>query len=321
VIAHKKYFLAGRVGAGHLQSQWFLISTRLFKVVVIMKTSLLAFFLLTALCLSVSAASVKLVSPIEKAISSNGGDAPQIDLGVIGPGQKLEIVAEVKTGEVSQGGETDSKKEAEWDLLEVVPESLPAGWSGQNSLRYESPMKAFLVVAKNAPDGEYSFEFRAKDEFEGVKPVVFRGKAKVSREVLDLRIAGEPVKLESRQTGIYSVEVYNKGSANDVFEVSISGLPKAIEGSTYSKSVFVPFNSKLAIPIQVQAPETGQFQITIRAASLSSPAIAASKTTVLFAGTSLASDLRAAARGVLLFPTVAGSVYALLGLIAGVLLG
>lgn len=287
------------------------------------KSNLLIFSVVSLLAFSLfaGAAQVKVISPVEKTISFGGGDAPQLDLGAIGPGQKLEIIAEVKTGEKSQAGQTDSEKEAEWDLLEVVLESLPSGWSGQNSLRYESPMKAFVVVAKDAPDGEYSFIFRTKDEFEGVQPVTFRAKAKVARNLLDLRIAGEPVKLESGQTGIYLVELQNKGSANDVFEVTLAGLPKAFEGSTYSKSVFVPLNSKITVPIQVQAPENGEFPVTISASSLSSDAITSSETTTLFAGSSLASDLRAAARGVLLFPTAASSFYAMLGLVAGIFLG
>lgn len=281
----------------------------------------LALLAMALLSSSASAAVLKVVSPIEKTISASPGDEAQLDLGLVGPGQKLELVAEVKAGETSKAGETDSVREGEWDLLEVVAQSLPAGWNGQNSLRYETPMKAFVVVAKDAPDGEYSFAFRSKDEFEGVEPITFRAKARVAREVMEMRIAGEPVKLESGQKGVYSIELHNKGSANDVFEVSVSGLPKALEGGTGSKSVFVPFNSKASVQIEVQAPETGEFPITVRATSLSSPAISSEKTTTLFAGTSLVSDLRAAARGVLLFPTAASALYALLGLVAGVLLG
>ncbi len=283
-----------------------------------------ALLLVLAVSLQASAASVKVISPVEKTLSAEQAASEEsvLDLGLVGPGQKLEIVVSTKAGEVSKGGQTDSRKEAEWDLLEVVQSSLPRGWQGQNSLRFETPMKAIIVVAKDAPDGEYSFVFRTKDDFEGVSPVSIKAKAAVRKDVVNLRITGEPVKLESGQKGIYAIELENKASASDVFQLDVAGLPKAFEqGEVGGKTILVPFNSKITVPVEVQAPETGEYKLSFSAVSLSSPAITSSKTTTLFAGTTLASDLKAAARGVLLFPTAASPIYSLLALAAGIFLG
>lgn len=278
--------------------------------------------LLVLLILPANAGVVKVISPVGQTLSeSEGGLLPEVDLGVVGPGQKLEIIVSTETGEISKGGQTLSTREAEWDLLEVVSDSLPRGWLGQNSLRFESPMKAFVVVAKDAADGEYSFLFRTKDDLEDVTPFSFKAKARVKRNVLELKIVGEPVKLESKHVGVYVIELQNQANANDVFDLTVSGLPKAFEEGTGERTVFVPFNSRVTVPIQVEAPELGEFELEFKAVSLSSPAISSSKTTTLFAGTSLVSDLRAAARGVLLFPTAASSIYALLSLAASLLLG
>jgi len=265
-----------------------------------------------------AAAHVKVLAPVEKTVDVGNADA--LDLGLVGPGQKLELIVSVGAGEISKAGQTDSKKEAEWDWLQVVHSSLPQGWSGQDSLRFESPMKAFVVVAKDAPDGDYYFEFKVNDDFEGVTQMTIKAKARVRRELLSLRIVDEPVKLESNTKGTFQIELHNLASANDAFQLSLSGLPHQTEENT-GQQIFVPLNSKVKVSVPVTAAEVGEYAIEFKAVSLSSPAIWDAKGTTLFAGTTLTSDLKAAGRGMLLFPSAAAAIYSLLSVLSGIFLG
>ncbi len=266
------------------------------------------------LCSLASAASVSVVDPIRVEILAEEAllEDKSIDLGVVGPGQKLELVAQVATGEISRGNETVSQNEADWDQLEVVDESLPSAWKGRDSLRFETPMKALVVVDKAADDGEYAFLLRTRDDFEGVNPITFKAKARVASDVLEMRIAGEPVKVEPAAQTVYQLELFNKGSANDVFEIAVEGLPKENEAR---QTAFAPHNSKVVVNFALTAPEAREYRLAFTATSLSSPRITSRATTTLFVGSTLFTDLKAAARGVLLFPGAEQLIYSILALV------
>ena len=283
------------------------------------KTFVFGVFVLL-LVAAAQAAKVEIVDPVVVTIDAQGALLPDraVDLGLVGPGQKLELIAFTDTGEISRGNETISGNNADWDRMEIVSDSLPRGWVGQDGLRYESPMKALVVVEKNTPDGEYNFLLRTVDEFEGVSPLTFRASARVSRDVFGIRVAGEPVKVPSKSTAVYQLELSNKGSANDVFEVKVSGLPKELESK---QTFFIPHNAKVTVDFPVAAPETGEFRLEFTGTSLSSDRITASTATTLFVGTSLWTDLKAASRGVLLFPGAEQLTYAVLGFASGVIQG
>ncbi len=280
-----------------------------------MKALLLAVLLLFAA--SARASQVEIIDPVKVVINAQDALLPDraVDLGVIGPGQKLELIAYTDTGEISRGNETISSKNADWDRMEVLADSLPRNWVGTDSLRYESPMKAFVVVNRNAADGDYNFLLITIDEFEGVSPLTFRAKAQVTSDVFSLRIAGEPVKVPSRAAAVYQLELENRGSASDVFEVKVAGLPRELEAK---QTFFVPHNSKVTVDFLVQAPETGEFLLEFTGTSLSSDRISSSAPATLFVGTSLLTDLKAASRGVLLFPGAEQLAYAVLGFASGV---
>ncbi|MBI3588484.1 hypothetical protein HY095_04780 [Candidatus Micrarchaeota archaeon] len=261
---------------------------------------------------------VKIIEPVQLTVQASQAGTPEseIDLGLVGPGQTVELIASRSTGEISRNNETQSRNEATWDQVEVLRDKLPLGWVGQDSLRFEDPMKPVIVVAKQAPDGEYEFILKARDDYEGTPPLYFNAKARVSRSVLEARIAGEPVKAEPRSQVAYQIELNNLGSANDVFEVKVSGVPKELETG---KTFLVPHNSKKTFDFTIQAPESGEFPLTFTVTSLSSPAITSTARTTLFVGSSLLTDMKAAARGVLLFPSAQVVAYSLLAFIGSVM--
>jgi hypothetical protein len=119
----------------------------------------------------------------------------------------------------------------------------------------------------------------------------------------------------SRSTAVYQLELENKGSASDVFEVKVTGLPKELEAS---QTFFVPHNSKITFDFPVKAPETGEFRLEFTGTSLSSNRIKSMAATTLFVGTSLLTDLKAASRGVLLFPGAEQLAYAVLAFASGI---
>ncbi len=264
------------------------------------------------------AVHVAVVDPVSKTIEAGEALLPDkaIDLGLVGPGQKLEIIVDRDMGEISQANATVSQREALWDNLRVEKESLPKGWQGQDGLKYDKPLKAFVVVAKDASDGGYSFLLQASSDYEPFAPITFKAGATVSKDVLAARVAGEPVKAAPRTQVVYQLELENKGSASDAFQVSINGLPGGLQAG---KNVFVPHNAKVTVDFPVTAPEAGEYRVGFTATSLSSKGISASAGTTLFVGSSLLTDAKAAARGVLLFPSAEQLAYAFLGLVGSLL--
>ena len=239
-----------------------------------------------------------------------------IDLGVVGPGQTLEIIVSNDTAKISRGNKTDSQHNADWDVLQVVSETLPLNWIGEDSQRYENPLKARVIVSKDAPNGDYEFSFKAIDEFEEVAAESFSARARVTRDVLETTLLSEPVKTEPKTTAEYVVEIKNKGSASDVFQVTLESNTRAIKAE---RTLLVRHNSVATVRFSFETPERGEYPLTFTVTSQSSPNISKTISTHLFVGSNLASDLKAAARGLLLFPTSQSAVYAILALIGNAL--
>jgi len=255
-----------------------------------------------------SAASVKAVSPASQELQSGSA----IDLGLVGPGQTFELDASRVTGELAKV--SAQPKQALWDKLFVG--ILPDGWIGSDSKFYEEPLRAFITVAKDAPDGEYDFKMRMLDEYEGTPPLEFNPAITVSKDVLELSIIEKKIVSGVGQPAVYFVRLKNKSSASDLFDLTASGLPATWK---YSQRVFVPFKSEVLVPYEVLATDQGEFTITFNAVSLSSDEIRASDTAQLITQSSLLLDLQAASRGVLLFPGIEQAVYSLLAFIGTLL--
>jgi len=276
-----------------------------------LRATLLTLFLAFALLGGMASASHVVVSkPVAKVIDAGSNDI--LDLGVIGPGQKVELVVERGTGEMHEL----YGREKSWDLLKVDPDSLPPVWEGVDSLTYENPMKAFIIAAKDAPDGEYVFSLTVIDELEGTPPQTIKAKVTISRDVLDFEPVTESVSAGGGQPAIYTFRLTNKGSASDVFEIRIvGGLPSRW---TFSKQVFVPFGSSVEAQYEVVSEEYGKFPVRFKAVSLSSEDIFKETTAELVAMSSLYLEAKATSHGILLFPSVEQAVYSFIGFLANV---
>lgn len=246
---------------------------------------------------------LKVLSPVKQTVFGKG---QVIDFGVVGPGQKIEIIASRETNNFVAGGE------ASWDRLLIPKEGLPEGWSNEDSYLYESPMKAFVLVSKDAEDGDYFFDLKTYDEYEGTPEILFKGKVSVSKEVLSFEAQNKHVFSGVGQPAVFLLKLVNHGSASDGFIITISGLPKKW---SYSKKVFVPFNSEQIVSYELIGFEKGEFPITFEATSLSSNKISKKTNAFLRTETSLLKDASASSHGILLFPTVEQFVYSLLGLL------
>ena len=111
--------------------------------------------LIALLILAFSASATKL--PVLEPVASTVSDGGFVDLGTVGPGQTAEIIAESK---ITEGG--TSGQGGIYDHLVFL--NVPPGWKGTDSEKYGSPMKAIVVVAKDAPDGDYRLTMEAVDE-------------------------------------------------------------------------------------------------------------------------------------------------------------
>ncbi|MBI5224307.1 hypothetical protein HY989_00390 [Candidatus Micrarchaeota archaeon] len=250
---------------------------------------------------------VMMVQPFQTEIHE--GDL--IDLGTVGPGQKLEI-------EIAQTSNIYDFNGAEevWNRLKIDDSSLPLFWRSDYSLRYEANPKAFVYVSEQTSDGDYEFSlYTERDYGTAAKyPVHFKAKVKVSKDVFKLEISQKSVTGGANQPTVFLIDLTNTGSASDAFNIeAISGLPSAWK---YKKQVFVPHNSRKQIQYEVVASEQGDFFLTFKGTSLSSDFIASEDTATLSAKSTLIQDMKSTANGVLLFPFLTQSVYYLMGLIA-----
>jgi len=271
--------------------------------------ALIAFtLLLTFLAPGVFASHLVVIDPV----SQTAGVTDTVDLGIVGPGQKLEVVATRASGEKAKG--IAYEKEASWDRLFIIPQELPPGWSSEDSKWYEEQMHAFVTVAKDAEDGIYFFKARAFDEYEGVSALEVTFKVTVSRDLLEAQLVEKTISVGVEQPALFYLRLKNKSSASDAFEIKVSGPPST--GAGVTRKAYLRHNSEDIIPIELFEGERGEYRVNFEVTSLSSDAIKAKDSAMLFIFTSLLHDMQAVSHGVLLFPTAEQPIYALLGLIA-----
>jgi len=255
-----------------------------------------------------AASHLIVINPVLQTASAND----IVDVGIVGPGQKLEIVATRASGE--KAAKITYEKEALWDRLFIIPNELPPGWSSEDSKWYEEQMHAYVTVAKDAEDGVYFFKARAFDEYEGVPALEVTFKVTVSRDLLEAQLIEKTVSVGVEQPALFHLRLKNKSSASDVFEIKVSGPPSTGAGTT--RKAYLNRNSEDVIPIELFEGERGEYRVNFEVKSLSSNAINARDSAMLLVFTSLLHDMQAVSHGVLLFPTAEQPVYALLGLIA-----
>ena len=258
--------------------------------------------LLVLLCVLVSAAHVTVWKPVQEVLEGGGS----LNLGIIGPGQKVEIVIDRGSGEDNPSG-----GEALWDRAIVEEATLPLGWSKEDGKFYESPMRAYVSAAKDTPDGEYEFYLTVIDEYERAPTTRVKCKVIISRNVFQASLADNAVVAGVDQPATYYLFLKNNSSASDSFEVTVKGLPG---GLLEPRKVFVPYKSERLIAYPVSSSEAGSFALEFNVKSLSSSSMNASLPATLEAERSLYQDMRATSHGVLLFPSLQQVIYALFGL-------
>lgn len=263
------------------------------------------FFAFVLLSTIASAAYLTVKEPVSQQLN----DFASLDLGVVGPGQKLEVVALRPAGEQSKN--TPNKAEALWDAVRI--DGLPEGWKAEDSKVYENNMKVFVTLPDNAADGEYAFNLRTLDEYDGLQPLVVKAKVRVSRDMVGMSVQNPEIRAGVSQPAIYYIKIRNPSSASDAFEITAKGLPSQWK---YSKQAFVRYNSEEVVPYEVVGAEQGDYNVEITVKSLSSPLITSTGKVKLSTRSSVALDMQAASHGILLFPTVQQTVYSLLALIS-----
>ncbi len=256
--------------------------------------------------LAAAAPHVQVVDPVSQTVFAE----QTIDLGVVGPGQRLEVEIQVGTGEM----DAVTNKEKDWDKLFVQASSLPSGWKSLDSLRYEKKMKAIVLVSKDASDGTYQFKLNTEDEYEGTPAVYFNAKVRVSHDVFNFDILQDAVKAGVDQPAVYTLRLSNVGSASDAFRIEVGkGLPSSW---TYTREIFVPHNSVRDVQYEVVGTDQGEYTVQFKVTSLSSEKIGGEASAGLVVRSSLIEDMKATTRGMLLFPTIEQIVYNLVGLVA-----
>ncbi|MEM4389343.1 MAG: hypothetical protein QXG98_01635 [Candidatus Micrarchaeia archaeon] len=272
-----------------------------------MMRALAVLALVSSLALAIAPGEVNILYPVFKTVRS--GD--NVTLGIIGPGQTISLTADAlvtEGGIFGQGGR--------WDQL-VITEA-PPGWTWSDSLIYEQPLRAKITADPSASDGLYVIraavvDFGDKEKIGG--NVSFDVLVKVSRNVVGIEVAPLVVTTGAGQPAGYYVTVRNNGTANDVFEVTSSGVPLW----EFRRDVFVPAGGERTVIYEVVSEEERELSIVLRARSRSSPLIFDEKSARLVVRTDLIGDWRATGHGNLLFPLVEGPIYGLVGLLANFL--
>lgn len=250
---------------------------------------------------------VTVVDPTSSTLQQGG----IVDLGVVGPGQKIEIVVQRQSGEISS--RDYGNVEGLWDKLSVIDSSLPQGWSKEDSKFYEKQLKAFVTVAKDATEGDYAVQFHAFNEYNSIPSVDFQGKIRVSKHVFEMSLVKEPVTIGVREQAEFVFKLKNLGSASDSFSLTASGLPKEL---VHTQSQFIQHNSEIEVPYSFNTTERGEFHVSFESDSLSSSEVNSNVSTFLYVGSGLVGDAKAATNGIMLFPSIEGTVYSLITFVA-----
>ena len=272
-----------------------------------MENVVLAISFMVFLATALHAINVEMKEPIVKSIS----DGETVELGTIGPGQTLALT--VKGTEIGKGG-----LQANWGVLGVL--EVPPGWQGFDSDVYAKNMKATIKADPNAPDGVYVVKLiltecenkTATCEFQqGLGQITFYGKIKISRDVMKTAVPQVDVTTGVGQPARYPVKIENKGAANDIFEISVEGVP----AWEFKKRVYVAAGETLNTFYEIVPNEEKEYKPTIIIKSISSDSLMHKYDVHLISKSDVIGDIRATKNGVLLFPSTLEPLYSLMGIL------
>lgn len=263
-----------------------------------------AIILLVLVLFAVSNVSaIELLTPIARQV--NAGDT--VYVGMIGPGQtiSLTINPRVYSGGVNNIG-------GNYDI--AVVKTLPVGWKSKDSKLYGKPLQVQITAAKDAEEGEYITNIEVQDEGDGEKlgNITFTAKIKVVRDVLDVDIEPNSIKTGAGQPARFFITVKNKGTAEDVFEISSYGRKEW----NMKKYIYVPANTAKTVTYEIIGEEEEEFNQIISVVSISSNLVSKEGMVSVKVYSDVLSDYRATNHGVLLFPIIQGPVYAFAGVLS-----
>jgi hypothetical protein len=240
-----------------------------------------------------------------------------ISIGTAGPGQTVYLVVDRATI-----GPDDTIHSVGWDKLAIG--DLPPGWTSEDSLWQETPMKAKVRIAPDAADAEYIFKATAIDEgnLENLENLTINVKVTVSKEVFNIDVTPYEVETGVGQPAVYYIDIDNGGAASDTFRITSSGVP----AWKFKKEVLVPHAIDVTSPArktvtyEVVSDEENRIDITLNVTSLSSDQISKELRVVLTAKPSLVSDYKATDHGLLVFPLIESPIYSLIAFFSKLLL-
>jgi len=273
----------------------------------ILRSGIVAMTLLVMASIVLAQSAAEVLEPFALTVQDGG----TVNLGTIGPGQTLAVT--VNGVAPGKGGE-----QANWGVLGVL--ETPNGWSGFDSAVFAKRMRATVKADPGAADGVYTVKFRlteceSKSESceakQGLGSVTFFGTIRVSKSVLATGMPVTAVTTGVNQPARYTINIENRGNANDVFDISAEGVP----AWSFKKSVHVPAGGKLTTFYEMVVNEEKTYLPTITIKSVSSDELKQSYDVSLISKSDLAGDMRATKNGVLLFPMTLEPLYSLMGIL------
>ena len=235
----------------------------------------------------------------------NEGDT--VDLGIMGPGQTMEVSIHPKVYEGGVHGIGGN-----YDLAYVT--SLPEGWKSTRSKLYGDPLQVTVTAEPLAKEGTYYINIAVEDEGNGelLGVVNFVAKVEISNDVMDAEVSPLEQRVGIAQPATFEITITNRGNAGDVFRVSAEGVPKW----SFTKTIYVSGKGSKKLLYEVAAHEEEKYEPSIVVESASSSLVKKSMPVEIYVYPDVFSDYKAISNGALLFPIVEAPVYALMGLLS-----
>jgi len=146
---------------------------------------------------------------------------------------------------------------------------------------------------------------------QGLGSVTFYGTIGVNRAVLATTIPKTAIAIGVGQPARFDIVIENKGSANDVFEISSEGVPTW----EFKKNLHVPAGGRVITFYEFVSKEEKEYAPMITIKSLSSDELKQVYAVSFISRSDVVGDIRAIKNGVLLFPIVLEPLYSLLGIL------
>ena len=107
----------------------------------------------------------------------------------------------------------------------AVVSSLPEGWMKTDSKLYGNPLHLTITASPDAPEGTYYANISVVDENNDEKlgNITFTTKITITWNIMDASVQPAVRKVGPGQPARYTVNIINKGTASDVFEVYLEG--------------------------------------------------------------------------------------------------